>query len=158
MKLLNYIDKHTTYNAQRRLLTSLPLGAVFGYSLAQIIVLVDKGWQKYNFDIVSLIILFVLWSIVLSPFIINRFKCEAKYKRILTKINTKEKNFVKARFDYSQFKKGQSYPISIINDNIYLNFSYFTGPIYDLKGVINKFEYDDLKEERLRKLKRLKRI
>jgi hypothetical protein len=164
MKLLNYIDKKFSYNAQRRFTISLPIGAVVGYLLAEGMTLLIKGWQKYNFNLGGLIFEIFLWLIILSPFIYNRFKYEAKYKKILEKVKTKENNFVKAKFDYDYFKKGQTYSISLYNDNLYINTvkgwgkSGYTSNFHDFKGVVNKFEYDDLKEERLKKLKRLKRL
>lgn len=157
MRFLNYIDRKFDYESQKRFTVTMPIGASFGYLLSEGIKMAID-WQKYKFDVSGFIFIIIFWLLILSPFIINRIKYEAKYKKILEKVisNSNKLNLnVKAKFDYDKFKKGELYKIDVHDTYLYI---LECNDIHYFKNIINKFEFDDIKEERLKKLKRLKRL
>jgi hypothetical protein len=167
MKLLNLIDKWWTFDSQKNYLFSfLFIGLPFGYFFTQGLLIVLKGWYKYHFDIFNMLFLILFDCLIVSPIIINYFRHKNKYNDILKKLYSKhleEKNTVKvkAKFNYESFIKGQSYYLELANydlliDNIYIidEKNYY----HSLKRLINKFELDDIKEQRKLKLEKLKKL
>ena len=162
--ILNYIDRKFSYDAQKRFTIIMPIGAILGYLLSECVTLLIFGWQKYHFIGRDTFIMIFIWLFVLIPFIINRFKYNAKYKKILKKVKNNQNSDliskVKAKFDYQSFKKGEVYTI-IESDLHHIDGSLFINNdegLFHFKRIINKFEFDDIKEERLKKLKKLKRL
>lgn len=166
MMFLRYIDKKMTADKQKFQIKSfLFVGFPIGYSIVEILKLIVFGWAKYHFSISNCIFTFIFDVVLISPLIINYFLHKRKYKQFLNKIKDKKEFKVRALFDYRNFVKGQSY--TCFFDQIFgkEKFTYFicnrpfiTNHDYseiELKDNINKFELDDIKEDRLKKLNKL---
>jgi len=168
MRFLRYVDRKLTAESQKQQIKLfLFFGYPIGYLCVEIIKIIIFGWAKYNFSISNCIFTFILDVIIALPLIINYFLHKRKYKQIINKIKDKSDFNVKALFDFQDFKKGQSYPCyfdEILNKGKY-SFTYYVcikhntnGWYYweiELKNVINKFELDDIKDDRLKKLKKI---
>ena len=164
MKFFNLIDKWWTFGTQKSYLFSFFfIGLPFGYCFSQGILIVSKGWDKYNFNIFNMLFLILFDCLIVSPLIINYFRHKNKYKDILKKMysyHLKENTVkVKAKFNYKSFIKGQSYYLELtdsLKDIIYIidEKNYY----HSLKELINKFELDDIKTQRKLKLQKLKKL
>ncbi len=155
----------------------------FGYLISQGVLIYLKG-ENYHFSLRHFILFLFLHILILLPLIINHFKCKKKLKCIFNYYIKKkfEKNehkiLVKALFDYKVFIKGKSYEI-YMNDLDFLlwcnsnkeleildlktdlqsrSLFFSSFPEYDFKEIINKFEIDDIKENRRKKLKKLNKF
>lgn len=176
MKFLRYIDKKLTSSKQKeQIIVYLFIGGPIGYIIGDIMKIVFLGWNKYHFSILNFIFTFIVELLITSPLIINYFLHEKKYKQLINKVKNKKEFNVRALFDFDNFKKDQSYFCyftEILNKkgktiNIYCvcknsqnsNKSgiFYSTRIYevDLKETINKFELDDIRYDRLKKLKKL---
>ena len=184
MRLLNYFDKRYTLTEQKRFISSFLLfGMPIGYTFSQLIGILLISWDKYHFSYFNLFFTFIFDLLFCSPLIINYIRHIRRYNKIIKRLNylkpieseSKNKFSVKALYDYRKFKKGESYFINIfdlyktkliapkwkqlrfakMSDNfIYIENEY---DIHFLGEVINKFELNDIKEERRKKLEKLKR-
>ena len=148
------------------------VGFPIGYSVIEIIKLIIFGLSKYHFSIPNCIFTFVFDSFLISPLIINYFLHKIKYKQLINKIKDRSEFNVRSLFDFNDFKKGQSYVCyftEIINKKGITTPTYYVcknsqtatlklGLFYyeiELKDAINKFELDDIKQDRLKKLNKL---
>jgi hypothetical protein len=166
MKLLNYIDKKFTLQDQLVYIISfLFIGMPLGYLFSQGINILIYGWEKYHFNKYNLLGNITTNLLILTPLIINYIRHIKKYNKICKKIleNYNHKYKIKALYDYKNFIKNDLYDID--TDYVFRNgdkkFEFFimqNHNIYNMRNIINKFELDDIKEDRLRKLKKLKRI
>lgn len=164
MNLLKFIDSKLTASEQSwHLKTYMFIGAPLGC----ITVEVSKYFfiSTYKFNILTLILTFIIDLLIATPFIINYFKHKKKYDRIVKKIQDNPKlNRVKALFNYRNFIKNESYELkSFLFDNkknktIYIDSGNNLYSYYTLKDNINKFDLDDIKEERLQKLKKINKL
>jgi len=157
MKLLNFIDKKINFNIQKVILSSF-LGGVIGSLTFEIVrILFVKG---YDFNIYRTISFLIFYLLIYSPFIVNYIRLTKRYNKIYKLYQENPKINVKAKFDYKSILKNQSYEIVAYEKSgrlsgklyLYLHDKH----LFNLKNVINKFELDDIKEERFRKLKKLK--
>lgn len=167
MRFLRFIDrKFTFYDQKSYVISFLFFGAPIGYLFVQGIDVLVQGWEKYNFSAYNLLGNIITNLVILSPLIINYIRHTRKYNKIYKKIieNPNHKYKVKALYDYKNFIKDNVYDIE--EEHIFMNFDKI-GVLYiinnnnqylPLKNIINKFELDDIKEDRLRKLKKLKKI
>ena len=175
MKFLRYIDKKLTSSKQKeQIIVYLFVGGPIGYIIGDIMKIVVLGWGKYHFSILNFIFTFLVELIITSPLIINYFLHVKKYKQLINKVKSKKEFNVKSLFDFDDFKKDQYYkcyfteilnkkgrtiPAYYVCKNSQINNSgfFYSTRIYevDLKETINKFELDDIKEDRLKKLKKL---
>lgn len=158
MSILNFVDKHYTYVEQVRYLKSMAFfGFPLGYILPKIYLIIAKGWENWHFSLSDLIVIVIVDLIWMSPFIYNYFKYEKKYLKTIKRIslNSNKEYKVKALFDYKNFIKGQTYKVYFdgVDQDFYIDDYY-----YPLKNLINKFDLDDIKEERLNKLNKLKKL
>lgn len=161
MSLLKFIDRKLAFKEQINYVKSYlffgaPLGYIFYESLKYFF---DP---KYTFSFGNLIVTIIVDLLFASPLLINYYKHTKKYNRMHKKIQENPKKRVKAIFNYREFIKGESYEIQCDilmnnNENEYVldkngyNWCF-------LKDNINKFDLDDIKEERLKKLKRLSKL
>ena len=163
--ILKYLDKKKTTSEQIiELKTFLFFGFPIGYVTVEVIKIIISGWLKYHFSIPNIIFTFIFDLVIFSPFIINYFLHKKRYKDIINKVKNIKEFKVRALFDYKSFVKGQSYTC-YFDEMFHSNkFKYYVCTndgknCYDyeieLKDVINKFELDDIKEDRLKKLKKL---
>lgn len=159
MSLLKFIDRKFSSEEQLDYLKGyLFIGAPLGY-------IIVEGFKyffisSYYFSIINLIATIIIDLTIASPLIINYFKHKNKYNKIIKKIKDNPKlNKVKAIFDYKDFIKGEVYDLDIYNQFIFVfcKNNYHIGQ-YRLKNSINKFDLDDIKEERLNKLKKLNKL
>lgn len=159
MSLLRFIDRKFSSQEQLDYLKGyLFFGAPLGF-------IVVEGFKyffmsNYNFSIFNLIGTIITDFLVASPLIINYFKHKNKYNKIVKKIKDNPKlNKVKAILDYKNFIKGEVYELDIYDQYIFVfcKNNCHIGQ-YRLKNCINKFELDDIKEERLNKLKKLNKL
>lgn len=176
MFLAKYIDKKLPYKSIKSYVQSfLFFGAPVGLIAVEITkIIVYGGFSAYKekFDINAIFFTLFLDIVISLPFIINYIKHKRRYKKILQKLDDKEeqkpkdkKHYVRALYNYKDvFIKGEIYELEpnwgwirpLKNGyNIIKNNSYST---YKLEDYINKFELEDIKEERRKKLKKLKRI
>lgn len=157
MSIPKFIDKYQTYNDQVSYLKSMTyFGFPFGYIISKIFAIAIIGWEKWHFSFSDLFIVFFVDLIILLPLIYNYFKHKKRYNNIVEKIQLEpnKEYTVKALYNYKNFFKNEHYKLSIYEFNeIYIGSTFYT-----LKDLINKFELDDIKEERLRKLKKLKKL
>lgn len=167
MRFLRYIDsKFTLYDQKAYIISFIFFGVPLGYSFVQIMTILISGWEKYHFSMYNLIGNLTTNFLILSPFLINYIRHTKRFKKIYKKVIENSKNVyrVKALFTYSPFIKGSYY--EICKDSYIMNFDKKNiifiiddnKKQYPIKNIINKFELDDIKEDRLRKLKKLKRI
>jgi len=163
MKFLRYIDKKITFASQKRWLMSyLFIGIPISYLFTQTLMIVSLGWSEYKlqFDIVNPFIVLFFNLLIISPFIINYFIHTKKYNNLKKHFGTDKEVKVKSLFDFDTFVKGESY--IIYSDSFMFNSGMDKRTIllvsnYTLKNIVNRFELDDIKEQRLKKLKKLKR-
>lgn len=180
MNLLTYIDKKLTFIEQISYLKSYlffgaPLGYIFGEVLKYFLL-------TYKFSISQLFFTILLNLLIASPLIINYYKHMKKYNRLIKKIRENSKlDKVKAIMNYEGFIKGESYNFTCLEQakltpsqwssiiSIFISSSSFleknlivilgiNNKPHILKSIINKFDLDDIKEERLKKLKRLSKL
>lgn len=185
MSLLTYMNRKMTAGSQSSYIHGyLLVGIPVGYGSTEILKMtVIYGWEKYNFSVGNLMSSLIFNGLIALPFIINYIRNRKKYKSILKKIEDKSiKSYkVKAVFDYDNFEKGKLYTFQVLEDDTELTISNWKkitnnfvkmfpkkdrnillvsddqNSIHLLKNIINKFELDDIKEERMRKLKKLKK-
>lgn len=167
MRFFRFLDRKLTARRQKAIITSyLFFGVPVGYIGSQIAKIISLGWDKYQFSLLSMIFLFSFDILIMLPFIINYFRHRKKFNNIIKKIEPDKELKVKALFDFDDFIKNHVYKIENIsfltNYGLYKNNSYLVvdskGFHNRLKDIINKFELDDIKEERLKKLRKLKRL
>lgn len=180
MGLLKYINKKMTFGSQCSYLSSyFFFGMPIGYGIGEgIRVLIDG--QKYHFNFSNFIFGIIINLLIITPFLVNYFIQMKKFKFIINKhlADKNKKLKVKAIMDYSTiYEKGKSYEIEIVQkrskqslfQRILRNPNYTITVFYEdtsfiwqsrstLLGIINKFELDDIKEERRKKLARLKKL
>lgn len=166
MRLLKYIDrKFTLYDQKTYMVSFVVFGMPLGYLFSQGVNVYMKGWSEYHFSIYNLIGNLITNLVILTPIIYNYIRHTKKYNKIFIKMrdNTNTKYKVKALYNYDVFTEGISYEIS--TESVFMNFDKHeflyvldNHMTYPLKNIINKFELDDIKEDRMRKLKKLKRI
>jgi len=169
MRLLNYLDRKFEFSKQKNYLFGyLFFGYPFSYMLIHAILYIWIEKDTLFIDMVyDFIRNFIFNILIVSPLIINYFRYKKKYNHIVNKIheNYLNGNFcVKAKFDFKEFKKNQSYPLDYYTlkriskkTPIFVLTNGAYNRTYLLKNYINKFELDDIKEERLKKLKKLKK-
>lgn len=172
MWLVNYIDKKMTASLIRNWLKSFLLfGLPVGYLTSQILRILSIGWSKYHFDIIYLLFSFlnlVIFDFLIAlPFIISQIRSRKKYKKLYNRIikeykeNNIKTNKVKCIYNFEEFEKGESYEVINISIQPLKNIGEIViikNRLHILKDIINKFNIDDIKEERLKKLKKLKNI
>jgi len=164
MHILNYIDnKFTIHDQESYLYNFWFFGMPVGISVTQLLLIFIEGWSKYHISYPSIIATIIIDVLLTLPFYINKRKYDKKYKLIIEKIkeNKVKVKKVKAKFNYEGFIKGKSYDF----DDYILKFNSDKIFVYDedkcsyyLSHIMNKFELQDLKEERVRKLNKLKKI
>lgn len=161
MFLLKYIDKKLTYKLIKNYIKSFlffgaPIGIIIGESIK---VIIYGGFSKYvenfNIDVIFFTIFFDI--LIISPFIINYIKHKKRYKNIIKKINLlKPENLkVRALYNYEHFIKGQTYLLEARYNSYIIRSNY---ELYIFEYCINKFELEDIKEERKKKLKKIKKL
>lgn len=177
--MFNFINKIFTLKSQKIYLISYGIGIPIGYLLVDLI----SGFSGVTMMDICVRLLFSLFLV--SPVLINYIREIRKYKKLLKKIDNKDYNkngesnddsytintdiYYKAKFnekDYPPFIKGKSYPIIIKTHHQHSYYeireiSIETESGYDvgIKDIINKFDLVlNLKEERAKKLKKLKRV
>lgn len=166
---MRFLDRLFTIKQQRVYLTMfLFFGMPIGYLCGQGITILSKGWNNYHFEPLNMIVTLFADFILITPLIINHFKYQSKYTKIFNKyLENKNKNYqVKAVFNYDNFVKGETYQIFEkshlfnvgMNKKIYLCMEDCEGNLYNLEDLINKFDLNDIKEERRKKLKKLNRF
>jgi hypothetical protein len=184
MRLLRYIDDKWTFREQYDYIKRASIILPFIIIIIEII----KYFIIKNYKFSPLYIIFSVFFnfIFYIPFIINSIKYNKKFKKIekqiLENYTTKLKT-VKAKINYCSFIKNEVYELMVLKDTTTLtpskwniifqllrnsktNTSYINKIIvfdsndnaYLLKNIINKFELNDIKEERLKKLKRLNKL
>jgi len=185
MRLLRYLDKKYTLTEYKRfIITFFCFGAPFGYVFAQVTGILVISWEKYNFSFFNLFFTGFCDVLICSPVIINYIRHTIRYNKIIKRLDhikpdnrSDEKKFsVKALYDFKNYKKGESYTINIsdlyhtklipakwkqLNPfKIFDNFIYIENStnIHFLGEIINKFELNDIKEDRRKKLKKLQKI
>lgn len=169
MRLLRYIDrKFTLYDQTAYMVSFIFFGMPIGYIFSQIVSILIHSWDKYHFSVYNLLGNMITNLVILTPIIINYIRHSRKYNKIYNKVtektnNNKVKVKVKALYDYSSFIKGQSYEVVdeyfiMNNDKKAMLFIIDNQRTFPMKNIINKFELDDIKEDRMRKLKKLKKL
>jgi hypothetical protein len=165
LNLVLFLNKKSNLKDQRSYLTIYLYFVVpLGYLISQGVSILTKGWSQYHFNATSFASLIIMDLLLVSPLIYNYYKQSRKYKKILRKFDPRFPCNVKAIFDYRNFAKNQIYRLednSVLIDAGMSKLRYVrvidnNGIGYNLEDIVNKFELDDIKEERKKKLLKLK--
>ena len=178
MRLINFINKKTTFSQQRRMIKAFFIGGVIGSIVTQIILYFFVNLE-YNINklIFNIIFSIVFNFIIASPLIFAYIKNRIKYINLIYKIRLKLLSgafpdttispldtgiSVKVIYDFQKLLKGEVYEVGIMPTSIFYKTS-FVAYIHGkytklyLEDFINKFDIVDIKEERRRKLNKIQR-
>lgn len=158
-KIFDFLDRKLTLKYQLTIIKSYCFfGVPVGMFLPEIIMIFVNDKYTYNYE--SSIYTFVIDMIVISPMIYNYIRHIRIYNKLMSKLDfmdTTDTYDIKAKYNYNDFQKGEIYKIEVdsYSGHFYISNTYRN---YSIKDIINKFDVDDIKDKRRRKLNKLKSI
>lgn len=165
MFIFDFLDKRFTIKGQTRFMFTYGLvGLPIGFLVGEII---DYSYnlETYTFNFGFLFYFSLLLIILIYiPIGLNYYRHNRRFKKFVAYVEDFDSRnhggdiYVKALYDYKDYKKGELLRVIYTITSPYFILLDSPKDIYILRHVFNHFELVDLKNDRRRKLKKLKKV